>query len=210
MPTSYREEREYIIKILLETFLGLDYHIQVREITHTEICMETEKRLILPDVLFNFPKTKWLTAESLPKQPLERINCGYSSLDLNLISRNLPVIYGETHKESGGLFRKIPNGGLELSIDIVGSAFFMLSRYEEIIKADRDEHNRFPATASLAYQEGFLERPIVDEYVEILWAAMSRLWPNLKRKQKAFSIQVSHDVDSPTRYGFLSLPEIFF
>lgn len=208
VPPSYREEREYIIKILLETFLGLDYHIQVREITHTEICMETEKRLILPDVLFKSPKTKWLTAESLPKQPLERVNCGYSSFDLNLISRNLPVIYGETQKESGRLFRKIPNGGLGLTIDILGSSFFMLTRYEEIVKADRDEYDRFPATASLAHQEGFLERPIVDEYVEILWAAMSWLWPSLKRKNKTFSIQVSHDVDWPSRYGFLSLPQI--
>lgn len=44
------------------------------------------------------------------------------------------------------------------------------------------DHDRFPATASLAYRAGFLDRPQIDEYLEILWAAMRRLWPGLQRK----------------------------
>ena len=43
----------------------------------------------------------------------------------------------------------------------------MLSRYEELITKDRDQHNRFPATASVAFKAGFLDRPIVSEYLEI-------------------------------------------
>ena len=35
----------------------------------------------------------------------------------------------------------------------------MLTRYEEIVKLDRDTFDRFPAWASLAYQEGFLDVP---------------------------------------------------
>ena len=53
----------------------------------------------------------------------------------------------------------------------------MLSRYEEAVLLDRDDHDRFPATASIAYKTGFLDRPIIDEYVEILWVAMKRVWP---------------------------------
>jgi hypothetical protein len=52
----------------------------------------------------------------------------------------------------------------------------MLTRYEEVVKSDRDEHDRYLATASLDYQEGFLERPIFNEYLEILWACIKRLW----------------------------------
>ncbi|WP_427365244.1 DUF7033 domain-containing protein [Candidatus Caldatribacterium saccharofermentans] len=55
--------------------------------------------------------------------------------------------------------------------------------------------NRFPAGASLAYREGFLDRPIVDEYVEILWACMKRLWPWLRRKEWNYQVFLSHDVD---------------
>ena len=86
---------------------------------------------------------------------------------------------------------------LKLPIDIFGSAFFMLTRYEEMVKPDRDQHDRFHAQASLAYQENFLHRPIVDEYLEVLWAAMKSLWPGLERKKSPFRIFPTHDVDDP-------------
>jgi len=84
---------------------------------------------------------------------------------------------------------------LILPIDIFGSAFFMLTRYEEMVKPDRDEHDRFHTNASLAYQEGFSERTIVNEYVEILWACMQILWPGLTRKKRNYRLVLSHDVD---------------
>ena len=43
-----------------------------------------------------------------------------------------------------------------------GSAFFMLTRYEELVVADRDQYGRFPAAASVAGREGFLGVPVVD------------------------------------------------
>jgi hypothetical protein len=62
---------------------------------------------------------------------------------------------------------------------------------------ERDEHGRFPAKASLAYKEGFLLRPIVNEYIEVFWAAMKRLWPGLNRKQHNYKVLLTHDVDRP-------------
>ena len=49
----------------------------------------------------------------------------------------------------------------------------MLTRYEELVVPDRGAHDRFPAAASVAVREGFLEIPIVDAYVELLWGALS-------------------------------------
>jgi hypothetical protein len=80
----------------------------------------------------------------------------------------------------------------------------MLTRYEEVVKTERDQHDRFPASASLAFQEGFLERPIINEYIEILWWALKRLRPGLHRKQRNFRIIPTHDVDSPFGMLFLS------
>lgn len=73
----------------------------------------------------------------------------------------------------------------------------MLTRYEEVVKSERDLHERFPAKASLAYQEGFLDRPIVNEYVELLWWALKKLWPSLRRRDRQFQMVLSHDVDWP-------------
>jgi hypothetical protein len=38
---------------------------------------------------------------------------------------------------------------------------------------------------------------VLYDYVEILWAAMQRLWPGLKRKPRQARTRVSCDVDSP-------------
>ena len=58
----------------------------------------------------------------------------------------------------------------------------MLSRYEEAILKGRDKHDRFPSWISVADKGNFLERPIVNEYLEILWSCLSSLWNDLKRK----------------------------
>jgi hypothetical protein len=76
----------------------------------------------------------------------------------------------------------------------------MLTRYEEVVKPDRDNHDRFPATASLAFQEGFLDRPIINEYLEILWYYIQKISKNEKRKTRNFAVVPTHDVDSPFRY----------
>lgn len=86
--------------------------------------------------------------------------------------------------------------------DLLGTVFFILTRMEEIKSPIRDEHGRFPASASHALQNGYLHRPVVDEYMEILWRCIYHLWPGAERKQDSFRMMVTHDVDSPFEYLF--------
>ena len=86
--------------------------------------------------------------------------------------------------------------------DILGLTYWMLNRIEEIGRTDLDNHGRFPATASHAYNNGYLERPIVDEWLNILGQVIQRQWPHFQLQQHEFKICVSHDVDNPSRYGF--------
>jgi hypothetical protein len=76
----------------------------------------------------------------------------------------------------------------------------MLTRYEEVVVPTRDAYGRFPASASIAGREGFLGRPIVDEYVELLWAALLRLWPRLERTPISMRLSLTHDVDDPLAF----------
>lgn len=94
--------------------------------------------------------------------------------------------------------------GFAIHYDILGMTYWMLTRQEEVGRTDLDEHGRFPATSSHSFQHGYLERPIVDEWLRILGQVIQRLWPQLPLKRHDFSMKVSHDVDRPSRYGFRS------
>lgn len=124
------------------------------------------------------------TPESMPKLPLKRW-------------KDLPVIY----LGNGDLRDLVMKNGnlIETNIDIIASSFFMLSRYEEILVEARDLHDRFPASESIAYKEGFLTRPIVNEYMELLWEWINGLNMGFKRKKlwdgKDFAVCLTHDVD---------------
>ncbi|GAU07618.1 polysaccharide deacetylase family protein [Desulfoplanes formicivorans] len=197
-------EREYICHVLFKEFLGLEYRITFSDQHFWTIQESNGYALILPDHLFQVPQNKWLTPDSLPSQPLQIWDTSAAGIHCPLVSPKIPIIYGDLEFPSKFPFlNPKPEKHYILPIDILGSAFFMLTRYEEVVKTDRDEHGRFPATASLAFQEGFLDRPIVNEYLEILWFYLKKITKNEKRKTKKFAVIPTHDVDVPYRYRFV-------
>ncbi len=82
-------------------------------------------------------------------------------------------------------------------LDIFSASFFMLTRWEEYVNKVRDNHDRFSASSSLAYKQSFLDRPIVNEYVEELKSKLLELDNNLKFKIHNSKLFVSCDVDQP-------------
>lgn len=52
-----------------------------------------------------------------------------------------------------------------LNFDFLGISFFLLSRYEEYINSDVDEHGRFKANNSWAFKNDKLQKPLID-----IWA----------------------------------------
>lgn len=86
--------------------------------------------------------------------------------------------------------------------DIPGLTYWMLARIEEIGRTDLDSHERFPASSSHAYKHGYLDRPVVDEWLDLLGQVIRRQWPDVELKRHEFQIRVSHDVDQPSLYAF--------
>jgi len=80
-------------------------------------------------------------------------------------------------------------------LDIFALSFFMLTRWEEYVNKNRDAHNRFPATESLAYKQGFLNRPIVNEVLEKLKEQLLKLDGSLTFKKREFKFILTHDID---------------
>jgi hypothetical protein len=206
IPFSYESERRYIIDVLFREFLGLDYQIQLEDRCNVQVTSGDDKQLLVTDVLFSMPEELWLQPASLPVQPLEICDLNSVPLKTITISNKLPIIYGDNSESTN--FFQLSENKIRLGIDIFGSAFFMLTRYEEIIKQDRDKHNRFPAKASLSFQEDFLHRPIINEYLEILWACLKQLWPRIERRKRDFKVYVSHDVDEAFIFTFSGISNI--
>jgi hypothetical protein len=92
--------------------------------------------------------------------------------------------------------------GHSVHYDVPGLIRWALGRFEEVGSKALDRHGRFPATASHAHRHGYLERPIVDEWLDIWGQVITRTWPSLPLPRREFKLQVSHDVDWPSRYGF--------
>jgi hypothetical protein len=88
--------------------------------------------------------------------------------------------------------------------DLPGLIFWMLTRREEIGARCLDRYERFPAAASHAFRNGYLERPVVDEWLHVLRQVVVRMWPGLQLKNRSFHVAATHDVDFPSRYAFRS------
>lgn len=197
VPLGCGIERSYIADVVLGEFLGLSVRVVSEE--RTDWCLtdaEGRRCLIMPDSFFCRANEAWLKPESLPGIPLATWRVADDLAEAVVVESELPVIAGEPDPQ-GTWFSRKDEHTVRLGLDVLGSAFFMLTRYEELVIRDRDEHDRFPASASLAFRAGFLERPIIDEYVEVLWAAMHQLWPGLKRCRNNYEVFLTHDVDRP-------------
>lgn len=201
MPANRPAERAYAFETVLGNFLGLAWQSVAEERADITIELEgSRETLLLPDVLLGVTADRWLDDETLPAEPLKTWNAGATYPEARLVSTNIPVIYGCPESTDGN------DRESSLPIDVFGSCFFMLTRYEEVVRPVADVHDRFPGSASLAFRQGFLRRPIVNEYVEILWCALKRLWPSLTRKERQGSCFVTCDVDEPYLAASRSLP----
>ena len=175
-PATYEPERSYVLDVVLHDWLGLEFELRGAQRDDVRIALAGEPDgdcVLVPDVLFATPHRDWLTAASLPAVRE---------------SGGLPILYGPVAPS---------NSPAQLGVDVFGSAFFMLTRYEELVVADRDQHDRFPAGASIAARAGFLDTPVVDAYVDLLWEALQRTWPRLRRSPRAYEVVLTHDVDDP-------------
>lgn len=112
------------------------------------------------------------------------------------------LFFGEnTEQECSKTVEVLEDGSVVFHTDLIAATVFMLSRWEEIFVGERDLHNRFPATASVAYKQKFLDRPIIDEYAQILRAWLKHLRPDWQPNRSQFSVKLSHDVDTIKQYA---------
>src|SRR5579871_2656347 len=144
IPDNAVPERTYILEIMFREILGLNFHIRAEKVTQYHIVTENKRTLIIDDAFFLYYDHHYLRAECLP-QRVVRFKTTYAS------EEDILVLYGRDelveHQDK-----------IVCAADIFAASFYMLTRWEEVVIQQRDEHERFPAEQSLAFRYGFLNR----------------------------------------------------
>lgn len=89
---------------------------------------------------------------------------------------------------------------IDLPFDIFSAAFFMVSRYEEYLPHREDMHRRFNATESLAFREGFLEEPVVEQWAMMLREKLAARYPDLALPDLSYRFVQTVDIDAAWSY----------
>jgi len=179
--SNNKAERNYIIKIILTDFLGINVELDFRHNKTTYDIIFNNKIISFKDSFFalNFVSLDYLKIDNIPQ------TIGY--LDSEYVE-NLPIIYGcnEFTKETNKIY---------CGLDIFASSFFMLTRWEEFVIQKERRILKVNECDLLAIKEGFYNRPIVNEYTVFLAKLLSISGYTIEPPKRQFKIKLTHDVD---------------
>ena len=96
------------------------------------------------------------------------------------------------------LFKTGP--GPDLPFDLFAGIFFLVSRYEEYLDFKPDHVGRFPSQHSVAYQNSFLDMPVVDNWANSLKNILKIRYPELNFRKRSFEFISTIDVDQAWAY----------
>lgn len=88
----------------------------------------------------------------------------------------------------------------DIPFDIFAASFFLVSRYEEYFDCKSDESGRFQPSISLAFKNGFLERPVIELWARELSRCLVRKFQTLTFKRNEFRSLITFDADEPFAY----------
>lgn len=197
IPDSFYSEIEYTVNCILSVFLGLRIDL-IRSKEENVVIKSKGGEIEIRNHFFSGVVREMRYLDSyIP----ESVDEGVIMVDSNCHS--IVSLFGSTALD-------FQDGRYVLDSDIISSTFFMLTRWEEYASPSRDSHNRFPARSSLAFRFGFLERPIVNEYIELLWDMLHSIGCNQARKPRKYTMVPTHDVDRPYLFNsFLENVRLF-
>jgi hypothetical protein len=100
-----------------------------------------------------------------------------------------------------------------ISFDIFASIFYLISRYEEYLPHEQDEHGRFLSTNSILFKSVFNFKPIVEIWLQYLQQEILKHNEYIIFKQhhftKTYTFDIDHAFEFLGRNWFKNPPNIF-
>ncbi len=183
IPNNFIPERTYAVRTLLTHYCGVPVEITVKEgNTAYELRWEDKSVIIADDFFGRIPEGKsYIDQAHLPEKMVETVSLGFDGI---------VMLYGKEHLE-------ISRDRIQCGVDLFAGSFFMLTRWEEALGSEKDLHHRFPASKSQVVRNGFILRPIVDEYSILLQSWLRSTGYLITEKTSTYSIIPTCDVDIP-------------
>jgi len=184
LPKNNSIETKYVFHCLLNEFLGYDYEIETTENVFDFILKVGDKKLVVKNHFFQSSNDSLYELDRIPKKIEE------GTIKVDSVKYPVITLFGENNVT-------VETDDIVIHSDLIASTFYMLTRWEEFVIQERDTHNRFDVKHSLAYKFNFLNRPIVNEYVDLLEALLLSIGYKGSRKIRKYKVVPTHDVDTP-------------
>ncbi len=189
IPHQCQNEIKYTFHCLITEFLGID----IQFVTDTSFEGYTihcpNGNIQIENHFFNNEIFDILySKDNIPKK-IQKTHWSINNIKYPLVS-----LFGKPE-----LIRQ--NNNFRLSSDIISATFFMLTRWEEYVVKIKDDHSRFSSKEALSVKQDFNDRPIVNEYIEILWALLKTCGYKGERQPRNYNIVPTHDVDFPYKWN---------
>jgi len=81
--------------------------------------------------------------------------------------------------------------------DLFAASFYLISRYEEYLPHTPDRFGRFSAKNSLAVNENFLQKPLVNIWAKWLGEKLRERFPQIQIPLRKFDYIPTYDIDQP-------------
>ncbi len=95
-----------------------------------------------------------------------------------------------------------------MPFDVFAASFYLVTRYEEYLPQIRDQFDRFTASESLAYQQKFLKKPLINIWANEIAEIVKTRYPEFEFPQKKFNYISTIDIDNAYAYKHKGLLRI--
>lgn len=172
---------QYVVKFILLEVCGFDY----------KITKSSEDFLNFKGARINYSDRDF---------PVENLKVNPSGF---LLEKGVKEFSPESQAHNGShvLFpQKDPGVSCDLGYDIFASGFYMVSRYEEYLPFLEDRFGRFEADQSLAFNHGFIDKPVVDIQAMEFKQKLLEKFPFLTSQERRFRFIPTYDIDIAYAY----------
>lgn len=87
-----------------------------------------------------------------------------------------------------------------LPFDPFAASFYLISRYEEYLMREFDEHKRYPSHHSILYRNNLLHKPVVNQWAYIVAEKISKIYADFEYQPPRFDFRSTIDIDNAWAY----------